>query len=419
MPKITKRTIDTLKAISSDKDVFIWDSDDGSLKGFGIRVKPSGAASYFVQYRNKEGRTRRLVLARVTTFSPEEARKEARVKLSFVSKGEDPSAERHADRKSMTVAELCDLYFIEGAGHVKTSTLVNDKSRTSCHIKPLLGNRVAKGLTITDIEKFQNDIAIGKTATRKKEKGRGGNVRGGRGTAARTVDTLSMILEFGKRRKIIGENPVRGVKKFASEKRKRFLSSEELKSLGDELRKMEDNEGKYTAPAAIRALLLTGCRKNEMLALPWSWLDAKARCIRFEDTKSGAQIRPLGATAAEYLGAIPKDANTRWVFPADKSQGHYIGLPRVLERLCERAGIKNVSLHVLRHTFAASAAELGYSVLTIAGLLGHSVPGVTARYAHVPDRALISAANHVSKYVMEMLEGKEEANVVQLRNMAG
>jgi len=421
MSKITKRVVDAIKP-NPKKEIFIWDSGDGSLKGFGIRVKPSGAASYLVQYRNKEGRTRRFAFSKVGVLTPEEARQEAKDKLAAVDKGGDPSAERHADRDSMTVAELCDLYFQEGAGHVKPSTIAGDKCRTEAHIKPLLGRRVAKGLTLTDIEKFQADIAAGKTAKERKEKGRGGHAKGGRGTAARTIDTLSIIMEFGKRRSIIGVNPTRGVKKFASEKRRRFLSIEEITSLGKVMRESAATENK-TGIAAIRSLLLTGCRKNEILGLPWAWLDAKGRCIRFDDTKSGAQLRPIGSTAAEYLKSQPKKKISKgkekkespWIFPADHGEGHFIGLPKVLERLCKKAGIEGVSLHILRHTFAATAAELGYSELTIAGMLGHTVPGVTARYAHVPDSALVSAASSVSAKIMAALEGREEgAKVVPM-----
>jgi integrase len=107
-----------------------------------------------------------------------------------------------------------------------------------------------------------------------------------------------------------------------------------------------------------------------------------------------------------------------WVFPADWGDGHFIGLPRVLARLCARAGLKGVTLHTLRHTFAATAAELGFSELTIAGMLGHSVPGVTARYAHVPDSALLAAADRVSARLALALSGRAAAEVVPLHRPA-
>jgi integrase len=167
----------------------------------------------------------------------------------------------------------------------------------------------------------------------------------------------------------------------------------------------------------MRALLLTGCRRGEILGLPREWLDAKAGCIRFGDTKTGAQIRPIGKAAAKFLNAQPKrelknengeTVISPWVFPADRGIGHFIGLPRVLSRICEQAELKDVTLHTLRHTFASVAAELGFNELTIAGLLGHGVHGVTNRYSHLPDSALLSAANTVSARIDAALKEKKK-----------
>jgi len=413
MPKITKRFVDKLAPDSTGKDVFIWDTGDGSLKGFGIRIKPSGVASYLVQYRNKEGRTRRLVLGKTNVLPADEAWDMASDKLKTASKGGDPSAERHAIRDSITVSELCDLYLKDAAMRIKPSTLATDRIRIESHVKPLLGRHSVKGLTSTDIERFQNDIAVGKTAKTRREKGRGGHAKGGRGTAARTLNMFTTILEFAKRRKIITENPAHGVKQFPSEKKKRFLSIEEITTLGDAMRDAEaKNKDNSTGFAAITALLLTGCRKTEILSLPWDWLDVKARCIRFGDTKTGAQIRPIGAAAVKHIENQPKcktedDKEVPWIFPADRGDGHFIGLRKVLRRLCTAAKIEGVSLHTFRHTFASVAAEMGFSELTIAGLLGHTVSGVTARYAHVPDSALLSAADRVSARIVAALDGQE------------
>jgi integrase len=412
LSKLTKRVVDALRP-DPKRDVFKWDAGDGALKGFGVRVKPSGVASYFVQYRNKEGRTRRLVLGRVGELTPHEARLLAADRLKEVRTGADPSAERHAARGAMTVSELCDVYVADAKGRIKPSTLAMDRSRIECHVKPLIGRCTVAGLTRRDIERFQAAVAAGKTARPSRKKGRGGWAAGGRGVAGRTVGMLGTILEYAKRHGMIADNPARGVRRFPENKRRRFLSIDELAALG---RAMASGEN-LTGVAAIRMLLLTGCRRSEILGLPWSWLDTKARCIRFEDTKSGPQLRPIGAAAVKHLSARPRDKNSQWVFPADRGNGHFVGLPRVLARLCHRAGLKNVSVHTLRHSFAATAAELGFSELTIAGLLGHSVPGVTARYAHVPDVALIAAADRVSSQVAAALDDfREEAHVVQLRD---
>ncbi|MFZ2077898.1 MAG: site-specific integrase [Xanthobacteraceae bacterium] len=209
------------------------------------------------------------------------------------------------------------------------------------------------------------------------------------------------------------------MRRFPDNRRRRFLSLDEIAILGKVIREAECNGENRTGIAAIRALLLTGCRRNEILALPWTWLDAKARCIRFEDTKSGAQLRPIGTTAVQHIASQPRRKKSLWIFPARQGDGHLVGLPRVLARLCARAELKNVTVHTLRHSFAATAAELGFSELTIAGLLGHSAPGVTARYAHVPDSALSTAADRVSARIGAALDGQGEAEVVSIRRDAG
>jgi integrase len=294
-----------------------------------------------------------------------------------------------------------------------------DRSRIDCHVKPLLGGRAVAGLTRRDIERVQADIAAGKTARVQRKTGRSGQRTGGRGVAARTVGMLGTILEFAKRHGAIAENPVRGVRRFPDNKRRRFLSLDEIATLGKVIREAENNGENRTGIAAIRALLLTGCRRNEILGLPWAWFDAKARCIRFEDTKSGAQLRPIGTTAALCLASQSHRKGCPWIFPARQGDGHLVGLPRVLRRLCALAGLKNVTVHTLRHSYAATAAELGFSELTIAGLLGHSVPGVTARYAHLADSALLAAADRVSARIGAALDGRGEAEVLSLRRDMG
>lgn len=148
------------------------------------------------------------------------------------------------------------------------------------------------------------------------------------------------------------------------------------------------------------------------MALPWEWVDPKNQCIHFGDTKSGAQIRPIGVVAMQILRAereriLAHKKNAKWVFPGGRGTSHFIGLPKVMERICVRAGLVDVTIHTLRHTFAAVAAELGFSELTIAGMLGHKVSGITARYAHVPDKALIAAATQVSDHIALLLNGSK------------
>jgi integrase len=419
MPKITKRALDALRPSVGGREVFLWDAGDGSLKGFGVRMKPSGVASYLVQYRNREGRTRRLVLGKVGTLTPDEARKLAGDALSAVAKGSDPSADRHAVRGAITVSELCDLYLVDAKPRIKASTLAADISRIETHVKPLIGRLTVRSLTTVDIERMKVDIIAGKTARPRKAVGRGGVAAGGSGVAARTLGMVATILEYARKSlKLIKENPARDVKKPPDRKQRRFLTVEEIGKLGRAIQKAEAEGGNSTALAAIRVLLLTGLRRMECLGLRRAWVDARAGCIRFEDTKSGPQLRPIGKTALKLIEAQPVRGDRPWVFPASHGDRHLIGLPKILGRICANAGLKGVTVHVLRHSFAAAAAEMGFSELTIAGLLGHSVPGITARYAHVPDVALVAAADRVAARIGAALDGHVGAEIVPLRSVA-
>ncbi len=410
MPRLTKRFADAIKPDLNGKEITYWDD---KLKGFGLRIQAGGAGSWVVMYRTHEGRQRKLTLGRLGTLTPDEARKEARQKLAEADRGGDPAGEKAAARNAMTVAELCDWYLEAATTWVKPSTLSMDKSRIECHVKPLIGNRAVARITVSDLERMQADIAAGKTAKMKRRIGRGANTTGGRGVGARTLGMLGAILEFARRNGVIKDNPARLAKKYPNQKRTRFFSFDEFVAFGAAMREAELDGKNLTGIDALKTLALTGCRRGEILSLPWEWIDATNSCIRFGDTKTGAQIRPLGKPAVDLLQSLSRIENGKWVFPALTGEGHFVGLPRVFMRLCMRANIEGATIHTLRHSFASAAAGLGYSELTIAGLLGHSLSGVTARYAHMPDKALVAAADIISERILDALNGKADAEIVE------
>jgi len=415
MPKITKRFVDGLTADPARELSFM---DDG-VRGFGVRVKPTGVASYFVRYKVADGTERRMVLGKVGTLTPDEARKLARDKLAAVAGGADPSGERHEARQAMTIAELADWY-LDAAGkgaiigrrgeRIKASTLAMDKSRIETHLKPLIGRKRADTLTDTDVSRFQRDIAAGKTA--KARQGRGGAATGGEGVAARTVRMLAAILEHARREKLVKANPAHGVRLLAEGTKDRRLSEDEIQALGQAIRDGETRGESRAALAAIRFLLMTGFRRMEALALTGDAVDTKGRCIRLADSKSGLQVRAVGAAALAVLESLP---HAGFVFPAARGEGHFVGLPKVLDRLCAAAGIEGASVHTLRHTFASVAADEGFSEMTIAALLGHARRGVTQRYAKV-DRAAVLAADTTASRIAAALDGSEAVSgvVIQL-----
>ena len=202
MSRLTKRIVDAVKP-DPQCDVFVW---DGELRGLGLRVKPNGKRSFFIQYRNCNGRSRRFTIGQYGRLTPDEARRTAQKLLATVIDGNDPAAQRAADRAAMTIAELCDEYFDKAERGLiitrrrkvkKVSTLYTDRGRIERHIKPLIGRRTVKDLTSRDVNDFLQKVIAGKSATDVKTKKHGrAIVKGGRGTATRTLGLLGGIFTY-------------------------------------------------------------------------------------------------------------------------------------------------------------------------------------------------------------------------------
>ena len=300
----------------------------------------------------------------------------------------------------MTVSDLCDLYLAEGCSTKKQSTIATDRGRIARHIKPLLGDKLVRDLKRADVERFMIDVANGKTATVEKTGPRGkAVVRGGKGTASRTVGLLGAILAFAVQREIRPDNPVRGVKRFRSRSCDRFLSETELARLGQVLSEAENTGVNRFAIAAIRLLILTGCRKNEILSLQWTWVDLERGVLRLPDSKTGEKTVYLGGAAVDLLQRLDRRASCPYVFPSDRGDGHFTALQGIWIDLRAKADLSDVRLHDLRHSFASFAAAKGTSLLIIGKLLGHKNSSTTARYAHFADDPLRRAADSVSTQI--------------------
>jgi integrase len=411
MPKLTKRVIDAIRPDAKGRDVFVWDAGDGSLKGFGVRMKPSGTASYLVQYRTKEGRTRRLVLGKLGVLTPDEARTKAADRLKEVALGGDPSADRHRARDALNVNELADLYLCEGPAdkpNKKPSSWAADRSNVERHIRPLIGGKLIKALTQADVAKFQADVAAGKSKADVKTKKRGrAIVEGGRGTAARSLAVLGAMLQFAVGRKLIPVNPAKGVRLLKGEKKERFLSEAEVAKLADAVSRMEA-EGKLSATAAvtIRLLMLTGCRKSEILSLRWEWVDWERGSLRLPDSKTGAKVLPLAAAARELLSKVPRAS--AFALPAAKGGGHYTGLQKDWERVRVRAELPGLRLHDLRHSFASFAVADGNTLYMVGKVLGHKQARTTEVYAHLADDPLRAVADRTAARIATAMKGGAE-----------
>jgi hypothetical protein len=201
---ISKETVD--HALPGASRYIVWDK---RLTGFGLRVEPSGTKTYIVRYRAGGGRRGVLRQFKIGThgkLTPDQARKEAGRRLAEAELGGDPQAVRIAKREELTVSELCDLYLAEGVDGKKPSTLQLDKIRIERHVRPRLGRLPIGEVRLDDVQRLVRDVAAGKI-----KGGATPHTRGGPGAASRTAGLLGAIFAFALRRRLVAENPVRGV----------------------------------------------------------------------------------------------------------------------------------------------------------------------------------------------------------------
>ena len=382
--RLTKRLVESHR--SDARDIILRDSE---IKGFLCKITPRGHRVYMLYYRTKDGQERRPKIGVHGEITCDQARKIAQQWKAEVAAGSDPSAHKSASRQAPTVSQLCDRYLEEHAkGRKKPSSLRNDAQMIVRFIKPDLGARKVASATVEDIARLHQRL-------------RNTPYQANR-LLALLAKMFSLAEAWGLRSN--GSNPTRHVGKFREQKRQRYLTNEELERLGEVLEEAERNE---TEPpqiiAAIRLLLLTGCRLNEILALRWDQIDWDRGQLRFEDTKTGAQFRTVGAAVIEHLAQLPWRQSSPYVIPGRITGSHLVNLSKAWRRIRERAELDDVRIHDLRHTHASAAAGLGLSLPMIGKLLGHSQPATTARYAHLADDPVSLAATSVAEHIGNLM----------------
>ena len=420
MTKITKRAVDAVRP--SWREAFLWDDE---TPGFGLRVKPSGAKSFIVQYRNAQGRSRRLTLGRYGVLTVEEARRRARLSLAGVLKGEDPAENKLLERGALTVAGLCREYLAKAERGLiltkrgdtkKASTLYTDRGRIARHIVPLIGKRTVKDLTSSDIRKFIQDVIAGKTAGEvQTPKRRRAIVRGGAGAAARTKGLLGGILSYAVHEGYRPDNPATGVVRPKDKTREWRLDDSGYRELGRCLDRAQSEGANWQPVMAVRAATLTGCRLREVEGLLKADVDATRMVLRLQHTKTGKSIRPIGTAALSVIKEASALSDSKYVFPSVTSKDkHHAGLTRWLKGVAG-ASVSGITSHGLRHSFGSTAEDLGFSLPTIKALLGHAGSSVTEGYIHKVDSALVSAATRIAQHIDETMNGNKTEKVVPLR----
>ncbi|NQV85000.1 MAG: tyrosine-type recombinase/integrase [Rhodospirillales bacterium] len=411
----SKRTI-TIEVVKSLKPgEIVWDT---KVIGFGVRRQRSKARTYIL--KSKVARRQRwFVIGRHgSPWTPEKARSHALQLLGGIAGGTDIAALRDHDKSKLdpTLKEFCEDYLQDAKdGKVtyrgkpkKASTLSVDDGRINRHIIPLLGKKTVREITTDDVTSFMHAVRLGKTAVTVKTGPRGvARVRGGDTAAARAVGLLGSIMTYAIKRKLREDNPVRGVVKPSDRHRTKTLNPAEYKRFGKALDKLLDDGANPYAIHAIRLLAVTGCRRNEVFSLRKNAVDTHHHCFRFEDTKGGEQVRPIGDAAIGVLADVPIQKGSDYVFPAAWGKGHIRDV-KVLEKACSLAKLVGITAHALRHAFASVAGELNYSDAVIGVMLGHRSNTVTGRYTHIPDPAGRSAADLVSAAILRRMKGAIE-----------
>jgi integrase len=377
MEKLTKRRVDAANAPVTGESV-IW---DGTLAGFGLRVRPSGSKVYFVQYRAGRGRSapvRKVTIGRHgSPWTPDSARLEAKRLLGMVAGGADPAAAQAERRQADTLKDLANRFLEEHVAAKRKQRTGEEYQRLlEKFVLPKLGKKKLEEVTRGDIAKLHHSLA--QTPYQ----------------ANRVLAVCSALFTkaeaWGLRAD--GSNPCRHVERFPEKGRERMLSGDEFARLHVAL---ERYQGRPYVTGAIRLLLFTGCRLEEVLTLRWDDIDFDRSEIRLRDSKTGARIVQLSPPAIEVLADLPREAGNPHVIPGLKEGRNLVNLQKPWRAIRTAAGLDDVRIHDLRHSFASVAASNGQSLPMIGKMLGHKQPQTTARYAHLQSDPLKQATTEV------------------------
>ena len=381
-PTLGSITDHAVAALSTARDTVVWDR---ALTGFGVRVYPSGTKVYVVQARGPAG-TKRITVGRHGVIGAGEARRRAALVIARIRAGEEPVPEA-PKQESIAVAALAARYLREHvAVRCKPTTATQYRLAIERYIVPALGTCPVSSLGRSQVAELQHSLSDRPAM------------------ANLVIATLSRMIDQGMAWGVAGEisNPCRSAPKYRTRRRERFLTDAEFQRLGRTLDEME-GEGRLSphAAAAIRLLMLTGCRRNEILTLRWEDVHLPTQELRLTDSKTGPRTVSLSPEAAQVLAQIPRLPGNPWVIPGAKPGARLSSLFEPWRRVRARAGLDDVRLHDLRHSYASRALALGESLPVIARLLGHAQIQTTARYTHLTRDAVKDAAVRVAERIAE------------------
>lgn len=372
--KLTKSRVDALRPTGAER--LYWDDE---LKGFGLRVSPKGRKTFFVQYRSG-GRTRRAKIGAMGPVTPDQARLKARALLGDVATGDDPAELRRRRRLTPTLSDVCDRFIKEHVEvRLKPKSQINYKQVIRDAIKPAVGAIKISEVTRADISALHQSYS------------------GRPYQANRILSVLSKLFNlcelWGYRPD--GSNPCRLIQRFKETRKERFLSDEEISRLSSVLAEAETSgDISIYVAAAFRMLLLTGCRLSEIQFLKWECVTRTHLVL--PDTKTGKRAIPLPDAGRKILDALPHNPTNPFVFQGEADGKPAVNLEKPWRRIRAKAGIDDVRIHDLRHTYASKALASGMSLYMVGQLLGHTQYQTTMRYAHLADAPVRDAANQVA-----------------------
>jgi len=416
--KLTLRTVEA--AEPRPAEYVLWDHD---LSCFGVRVRPGGGKTFIVRTRigtGRAGRKATITIGKPGAMTVEEARRKARAAIAEAAAGKDPSPV--ALRANPTTVEgLCKLWLERAAlrsrqrgrlaGQVRDpKNIAIDVGRLNAHVYPLIGSMRLDQVNANVISRFRDSVARGDTAKVTRTKPRGfARVRGGEGTASRTLRLLSSILSFGVREGLLAANPALGVEKTPDRALERFLSPEEMRRLGEALSDLDAQGAPSAGLAIIRMLALSGARKGEIEKLKWSEVDLNTGFLRLARSKTGAKLIPITGPMRAILEERAKLPATDYVFESADKETYFQGTPKLWVRVRELAALEDVRLHDLRHSAASFGLAGGLGLEVIGKLLGHTDIKTTRRYAHLSEGHVRAAAESMADGIQQMLGGKVDA----------